>query len=108
MDSGFNRFARQALVFLATLSFLAVSTLALAHGHPDAKSADESHCAMCMAMHSTTHAVATPDITLIFTAVENPFLFFEEFPSFLRLAHAGSRTRPSLALIGPLPSQFRS
>ena len=85
MDSGFNRFGRQALVLLATLCFLAVSTLALAHGHPDTSSADESHCAMCMAIHSTTHAVATPDITLSFTAVETPFI---ASPKSLQLAFA--------------------
>jgi hypothetical protein len=69
-----NRFARQTIVLIATLTFLAVSTVALAHGHADAKSVDESHCAMCMAVHSATHVVATPSITLIFTAVENPLL----------------------------------
>ena len=73
MDNVFNRFARQFLVFVAALVFLAVSTLALIHGHVDSKSADESHCAMCMAVHSATHAVATPIITLVFTVVENPF-----------------------------------
>jgi hypothetical protein len=73
MDNVFNRSARQFLVFAATLVFLAVSTLTLTHGHVDSKSADESHCAMCMAVHSTTHVVATPIITLFFTVVENPF-----------------------------------
>jgi hypothetical protein len=73
MDNVFNRFVRQFLVFVAALVFLAVSTLALIHGHVDSKSADESHCAMCMAVHSATHAVATPIITLFFTVVENPF-----------------------------------
>lgn len=74
MDTIFNRLARQASVLLATLCFLAVSTLALAHGHTDAKSVDESHCAMCMAVHSSTHAVATPNVILCFMAVETPFL----------------------------------
>jgi hypothetical protein len=74
MSSFFNRFARQALVFLATLCFLAVSTLALAHGHTDAKLVDEFHCPMCMAVHRSTHAVAAPNVTLSFTAVETPFL----------------------------------
>src|ERR1700676_3038481 len=50
MDNVFNRFARQFLVFVAALVFLAVSTLALIHGHVDSKSADESHCAMCVAV----------------------------------------------------------
>jgi hypothetical protein len=70
----FIRFARRPLVLVAILAFLVVSTVALAHGHTDAKSAEESHCAMCMAVHSATHAIATPNITLIFTALEAPFL----------------------------------
>src|ERR1700688_1200877 len=74
MDNAYNRFARRSFALLATLAFLVVSTVALAHGHTDAKSVDESHCAMCMAVHSATHVVATPSITLIFTAVENPLL----------------------------------
>jgi hypothetical protein len=73
MHNAFNRFARQFLVFVASLVFLAVSTLALTHGHVDSKSADESHCAMCMAVHSATHVVATPIISLFFIVVENPF-----------------------------------
>jgi hypothetical protein len=69
-----NRLARQVAFFLATLAFLVVSTIALTHGHRNWKSADESHCAMCMAVHSATHAVATPVVTLYFTAVQNRFL----------------------------------
>jgi hypothetical protein len=74
MDNVFNRFARQALVFLATLIFLIVSTVALTHCHVDSKLADESHCAMCMAVHSATHVLATPNVTLFFAVVEKPFL----------------------------------
>ena len=69
-----NRLARQVAFFLATLAFLVVSTAALTHGHPNWKSADESHCTMCMAVHSSTHTVATPVVTLYFTAVQNRVL----------------------------------
>jgi len=69
-----NRLVRQALVLLATLAFLTISTVALTHSHSDAKSADESHCAICMAIHSSTHAIAAPIATLCFTAIQNPFL----------------------------------
>ena len=69
-----NRLARQVAFFLATLAFLVVSTVALTLGHPNRKSADESHCAMCMAVHSSTHAVATPVVTLYFTAVQSSVL----------------------------------
>jgi hypothetical protein len=93
-----NRFARPPLVLIATLAFLAVSTLALAHGHTDAKSVDESHCAMCLAVHSATHAIATPNITLIFTAVEAPFLIpsRNSFVSFAWPTLNQDRAPPSL------------
>jgi hypothetical protein len=67
-----NRAAGQVLVLLATLAFLMVSTLALAHGHTGARSAGESHCAMCMAVHSATHVVGAPTVELCITAVEGP------------------------------------
>jgi hypothetical protein len=41
-----NPIARRALVVLATLLLLTVSTTALAHGHPHAKSVSDSDCAM--------------------------------------------------------------
>lgn len=74
MVNRFNRLARPVWVLLAILAFLTVSTVALAHGHPDARSVDESHCAMCLAIHSATHVVVTPVLTLHFTAVQNRFL----------------------------------
>ena len=70
----FNPLARLGLVFLVALAFLAVSTIALAHVHPDAKSIDESHCALCLAVHNATHAVTAPILALSFTAVQSPFL----------------------------------
>jgi len=69
-----NRLARQVAFFLATLAFLVVSTVALTHGHRNWKSPDESHCAMCMAAQSSTHAIATPTVTLCFTAVPSSVL----------------------------------
>ncbi|HEV7967430.1 MAG TPA: DUF2946 family protein [Candidatus Acidoferrales bacterium] len=76
-----NRFARQVFVFLATLAFVTASTVALAHAHTDSSSVDESHCAMCMAVHSATHVVAAPIVTLIFAAVVDRILLLaESFP----------------------------
>jgi len=65
-----NRIARQAFVFVVTLAFLTVSTAALAHGHPDVNSVNESHCVMCMAAHGATHLVAAPAVALHFAAVQ--------------------------------------
>ena len=76
MGNSPNRLARQVAFFLATLAFLVVSTVALTHGHPNWKSPDESHCAMCMAVYSSTHAVTTPVITLYFAAVQSFVLVF--------------------------------
>lgn len=65
MGDFLRRVPRSLLVFLAGLAFLTVSTAALAHGHPDAKSVDESHCPMCMAVHSTTHAITVSAVLLV-------------------------------------------
>jgi hypothetical protein len=72
MNNLLNRPVRQVLVLLATLAFVMVSTLAMAHGHTGARSADESHCALCMAVHRATHVLGTPMIALSITAVEDP------------------------------------
>jgi hypothetical protein len=72
MDNLLNRSVRQVLVSLAAVTFLVVSTIALAHGHTDGRSADTLHCAMCMAVHSATHVVRAPMIALSITAVEDP------------------------------------
>jgi hypothetical protein len=69
-----NLFIRRAFTVLAILAFLAVSTAALTHGHSDAKSVNDSHCALCMAVHSATHAVATPVATLYFPAAQVAYL----------------------------------
>lgn len=73
-----NRFTRQTFVFLAILAFVVVSTTALAHSHPDVNSADESHCAMCMAVHGATHLIAAPGIALHFAPVQVALLVFAE------------------------------
>jgi hypothetical protein len=69
-----NRFIRRAFVFVATLSFLTVSTAALAHGHPDANTASESHCVMCMAAHGATHLITAPPVALHFAQVQTALL----------------------------------
>ncbi len=53
---------------------------------------------MCMAVHSATHVVATPSITLIFTAVENPLfvLYKNSIVSFAWRSLNQGRAPPSL------------
>jgi hypothetical protein len=70
--------ARQGFGLLATLAFLTVSTVALAHSHQDVNSADESHCVMCMAVHGATHLIAAPGVALHFAPVQVPLLVFAE------------------------------
>lgn len=65
---------RRALVLVLTVVFLAVSTAALAHGHPDGKAADESHCALCIAVHTTTSVVVTSTVSLHFAPVQTYFI----------------------------------
>ena len=69
-----NPFTRRVLVVLAILTLVAVSTAAVAHGHLDANSADESHCPLCMAVHSAKNVVITPVVTLCFTALQTAIL----------------------------------
>jgi hypothetical protein len=74
-----GRLARRCFLFLAiltvSLTFLTVSTAALAHGHSDPNNADESHCVMCMAGHSATHLVTAPAIALHFSPVRIGLVF---------------------------------
>lgn len=65
-----NRFSHRAFIFLAAVAFLTVSTAAQAHGHPDGDSANESHCAMCMAAHGAMHLIAAPAVALHFAPVQ--------------------------------------
>lgn len=69
-----NPLTRRVSVVLAMLAFVAVSTAALAHGHLDANSSDESHCGLCMAVHAAKQAVITPVIALYFAAVQTAIL----------------------------------
>ena len=74
-----GRLARQCFLFVATLTvsltFLTVSTAALAHGHADTSNTDESHCVMCMAGHSATHLITSPTIALHFAPVRMGLVF---------------------------------
>lgn len=65
-----NRFIRLLLTFVAILALVTVSTAAVAHGHLDANSADESHCPLCLALHSAKQAVVAPVVALSFTQVQ--------------------------------------
>jgi hypothetical protein len=74
-----GRLARQCFLFVAiltvSLTFVTVSTAALAHGHADTSNTDESHCVMCMAGHSATHLITAPTIALHFAPVRMGMVF---------------------------------
>jgi hypothetical protein len=59
------------VVVLAVLGFI---TAALAHGHPPGKSEEDSHCALCMAVHNGHHMLTSPVIALQFTPVRSDFI----------------------------------
>jgi hypothetical protein len=67
-------FTRRTIAIMAIVAFLACSTAAVAHGHSDGRSADESHCALCIAAHTATHAIASATVTLTFTTIQNAVL----------------------------------
>jgi len=73
-----SRITRQAFVLPAILVFLTVSTAALAHGHPGASPANESHCVMCMAAHGATHLIGSPSPVLHFSPIQLGTLVFAE------------------------------
>jgi hypothetical protein len=69
-----NPVIRRVLPVLAILTLVVVSTAAVAHGHLGVQSVDESHCPLCMAVHSAKSVVITPVVTLCFAAVQTAIL----------------------------------
>ena len=88
-----NAITRRVLIVLTVLAFLTVSTAALAHGHSAEKSVDESHCGMCMAVHTATHAVAASIVSLCFTTVQTAFLIPTDGSSFAFVQYLRIRER---------------
>jgi len=70
----YRLYLRRVLVVVAVLAVVAVSTAAVAHGHPHGNSADESHCQLCIALHNAKHALVSPIATLCFTTVHTSSL----------------------------------
>ena len=68
-------FLHRLVVVLAVIVFIAVSTAALAHGHSDTKSINESHCATCIAVHSAALAILTAAVALTLAAVLASYAF---------------------------------
>ena len=65
------RFIKYRVIPLVVgLAFLACSTVALAHGHSDTKSDDESHCQLCVVAHTVTHVFWCPPVVLHVAPVE--------------------------------------
>ena len=60
----------RVIPLLVGLAFLTCSTIALAHGHSDAKSGDESHCQLCIVAHTVAHVFWCPPVVLHVTQVE--------------------------------------
>ena len=69
-----RRFAQRLFAVVVVLAVLGFVTAALAHGHPPGKSEEDSHCALCMAVHNGHHMLTSPVIALQFTPVRYDFL----------------------------------
>jgi hypothetical protein len=97
-----GRLALQFFLFLATLTvsltFVTVSTAALAHGHPDANNTDDAHCVMCMAGHSATHLITAPTIALHFAPVRIGLVVSADFIRipFIQLLSVQGRAPPQI------------
>ena len=55
-----RRFAQRLFAVVVALAVLGFVTAALAHGHAPGKSEEDSHCALCMAVHNGHHMLTIP------------------------------------------------
>ena len=97
-----NRFTRLLLIFVAILALVIVSTAAVAHGHLDANSADESHCPLCMALQSAKQAVVAPVSHFALRKFRQAFLFLPVVP----LLSSSSRSCRKIALLPDCKQPF--
>jgi len=70
----YRRLAHGLLAIAASLAVTFFATVAVSHGHFPGKSQEDSHCAMCMAVHSGHRVLASPVVALQFTPVRWNFL----------------------------------
>ena len=69
-----RRFAQRLFAVVVVLTVLGFVTAALAHGHPPGKSEEDSHCALCMAVHNGRHMLTSPVIALQFAPFRSDFI----------------------------------
>jgi hypothetical protein len=65
--------AKRMLAIFVALVVMGFATAALVHGHFPGNSQEDSHCAICMAIHSG-HAIASVVVALPFTLIWCAFL----------------------------------
>jgi hypothetical protein len=62
-----KRLAHRSLAIVVVAVVLAFTTAALSHGHGNANSQEDSHCSLCMALHSGKQTLVSPVVALQFT-----------------------------------------
>jgi hypothetical protein len=67
-------FACRALVSVAIVALLLLSTAAVAHFHFGADAATEAHCPLCMALHNAKHAVTNSILPVVFCPTQTAVL----------------------------------
>jgi hypothetical protein len=66
----YRRLALRSLAIVAAVAVLVFATAALSHGHINQDSQEDSHCSLCMALHSGKHVLASPVVALQFTPIQ--------------------------------------
>ena len=65
-----RRFALRTFAIVAAVAVLAFATAALSHGHINQDSQEDSHCSLCLALHSGKHVLVSPVVALLFTPIQ--------------------------------------
>lgn len=66
----YKRLALRSLAIVAAIAVLAFAAAALSHGHINQDSQVDSHCSLCMALHSAKHLLVSPVVGLLFTPIQ--------------------------------------
>ena len=61
--------AYRLIAVISAIAVIALASAALAHTHPRAKIADESHCGICLSAHSVKAGVTSPPVSLHFVPI---------------------------------------
>lgn len=66
-------FTYRLFAVITAIAVIALASAALAHSHPRAKTADESHCGICLSAHSVRAGLTSPPVSLHFVPIVSGF-----------------------------------